>query len=126
MNANMVKFHVIALPKEFRKATGSLSREPADKLDVREEEGNVDMVLKLVGGVGTKDAGALAVVTSVMDGKVQSVMDGKVQCTMYTIRGAKFGSTFMVSKLLAGTDQRGSQPRHFPVSRTRGDWSLES
>ena len=53
--------------------------------------------MKLVGGVGTKDAGALAVVMSVMDGKVQS--------TMHTIRGAKFGSTVVVSKLLAGTDK---------------------
>ena len=81
-------------------------------------------MLKLVGGVGTKDAGALAGVTSMRDGKVQG--------TMYSIRGAKFGSTVVLTRLSAETDRevKTSVDLNLDIFLFPGtvvtDWTLES
>ena len=59
----------ILIPKEFRKAEGSLSRELSDKLNVSGEEGEVDNTLKLVGDIDVKNTWAVAVVANVRDGR---------------------------------------------------------
>ena len=93
----MVKVVYISIPKEFRKADGVLTQDLADKLNVTGEEGNVDLGLKALCGIDTAVNGALAVIMSVKDGKVQGMK--------YVIRGAKFGSTVEVARLWAGASK---------------------
>ena len=93
----MVKVVYVSLPKEFRKADGVLSQDLAEKLNVTGEEENVDVVLKSLSGINTEVNGALAVIMSVRDGKVQGMK--------YVIRGAKFGSTVEAARLWAGADK---------------------
>ena len=92
----MVKVVYVSIPKEFRKADGVLSQDLAEKLNVTGEE-NVDLGLKSLSGIATAVNGALAVIMSVRDGKVQGMK--------YVIRGAKFGSTVEVARLRAGADK---------------------
>ncbi len=93
----MVKVVYVSLPKEFRKADGVLSQDLAEKLNVTGEEENIDAVLKALSGINTGVNGALAVIMSVRDGKVQGMK--------YVIRGAKFGSNVEVARLWAGADK---------------------
>ena len=93
----MVKVVYVSIPKEFRKPDGVLTRDLADKLNVTGEEENVDLGLKALGGIDTGVSGALAMIMSVRDGKVQGMK--------YVIRGAKFGSTVEVARLWAGADK---------------------
>lgn len=93
----MVKVVYISIPKEFRKADGVLTQDLADKLNVTGEEENVDLGLKALCGIDTAVNGALAVIMSVKDGKVQGMK--------YVIRGAKFGSTVEVARLWAGASK---------------------
>ena len=93
----MVKVVYVSIPKEFRKADGVLSQDRAEKLNVTGEEKNVDLGLKSLSGIATAVNGALAVIMSVRDGKVQGMK--------YVIRGAKFGSTVEVARLRAGADK---------------------
>ena len=69
----MVKVVYVSLPKEFRKAEGVLSQDLAEKLNVTGEEENVDVVLKSLSGINMEVNGALAVIMSVRDGKVQGM-----------------------------------------------------
>ena len=69
----MVKVVYVSLPKEFRKAEGVLSQDLAEKLNVTGEEENVDAVLKSLSGINMGVNGALAVIMSVRDGKVQGM-----------------------------------------------------
>ena len=55
----------MAIPTEFRKRQGVLSKEVADKLSVTGTEANVDLVLKTQGNIDVKKNGAVAVVASI-------------------------------------------------------------
>ena len=85
---------IIAIPREFRKAEGALSRELSDKLNVTGEEGDVDRALKLLGDINVETTEAVAVVASIKDGRVEGMK--------FVIRGANFQSNVAVSKMFAG------------------------
>ena len=84
----------VTIPKEFRKGEGTLSRELSDKLNVTGEEGDVDNALKIVGDIDVKKTGAVAVVASIKDGRVEGMK--------FAIRGASLQSTVPVPKIYAG------------------------
>ena len=87
----------VTIPKEFRKGEGTLSRELSDKLNVTGEEGDVDNALKIVGDIDVKKTGAVAVVASIKDGRVEGMK--------FVIRGASLQSTVPVQKIYAGDNK---------------------
>ena len=62
---------IVDIPKEFRKAEGTLTKELVQALNVTGEDKYVEDVLK-ARGVDTKE-GAVAVITKVVNGKVDGM-----------------------------------------------------
>ena len=87
----------MAIPNEFRKREGILSKEVADKLCVTGTEANVDSVLKAQGNIDVKKKGAVAVVASIRRGRIEGMT--------FVIRGATFTSLTQLNTLVKNADE---------------------
>ena len=83
---------IVDIPKEFRKAEGTLTKELAMALNVTGEEKYVETVLK-TRGVDTKD-GAVAVIAKVTNGKIDGMK--------FVITGGEFHSDIALDKFVKG------------------------
>ena len=88
---------MVAIPTEFRKRQGVLSKEVADKLSVTGTEANVDLVLKTQGNIDVKKNGAVAVVASIRRGRVEGMS--------FVVRGATFQSLTQLNTLVKNADE---------------------
>ena len=88
---------MVAIPNEFRKREGILSKEVADKLCVTGTEANVDSVLKAQGNIDVKKKGAVAVVASIRRGRIEGMT--------FVIRGATFTSLTQLNTLVKNADE---------------------
>ena len=85
---------IVDIPKEFRKAEGTLTKELVQALNVTGEDKYVEDVLK-ARGVDTKE-GAVAVITKVVNGKVDGMK-------FAIVGGGVFHSDIALEKFVKGT-----------------------